>query len=133
MSQHQIFFVGGSEDESCSFVTEQDGENCVVTCTYRDKTIEAFANDFFDALCGIRLQLESERLIPFCYGASLNVYPSGMARQMSSGKSAYKLEIGRHATKDSLVQIFAEGADVIPAFVARQKEYFDEWLQSSRV
>lgn len=133
MSQHQIYFIGGSEDESGSFVAEQDGENCVVTCTYRDKTIEASAKDFFDALCGIRLQLESEHLIPFCYGASLNVYPSGMARQMSSGKAAYKLEIGRHASKDSLVQIFAEGSDVIPAFVSRQKEYFDEWLQSARV
>lgn len=34
----------------------------------------------------VRLELEKEGLFPFCYGASLNVFLSSMARPMSNGR-----------------------------------------------
>jgi len=68
--------------------------------------------------------LAKDRLIPFCYGASLHVYPSGMARDMGGGLKAYKLVVGRHAKIDDLVEIFAKGLDVIPASVAAQEQFF---------
>jgi hypothetical protein len=72
--------------------------------------------------------LEKERLLPFCYGASLNVYPSGMARDMGAGLQAYQLTLGKSA--HDLVDIFAEGPDVIPAFVLPQREFFQKWLST---
>jgi hypothetical protein len=101
-----------------------------LNCEYRGTEIHAEADDFFDALCQIRLELEKEKLIPFCYGASLNVYPSGMARDMGAGKRAYKLKIGEPATTKNLVNIFAEGPDIIPVFVAVQKNFFKDWCDS---
>jgi hypothetical protein len=76
--------------------------------------------------------LAEDVLIPFCYGASLNVYPSGMARDMGQGLKAYKLAMGRHAKREGLVEIFAEGPDVIPASVALQEQFWRDWLASPR-
>lgn len=91
--QHNIALIGGSNDER-AVITEYeiDPVVCKLTCTYRGKMIEAEAPDFFEALCLIRRQLEREGLIPFCYGASLNVYPSAMARDMGAGLKAYRMK-----------------------------------------
>ena len=59
--------------------------HCRLRCEYRDKVIESSATDFFQALCDVRSLLAKDGLIPLCYGASLNVYPSGMARDMGQG------------------------------------------------
>jgi hypothetical protein len=49
---------------------------------------------FFDALCAIRQRLEEQGAMLDCYGASLNVFPSGMSRDMGRGVKAYKLTLG---------------------------------------
>jgi len=94
--------------------------------------IEASDSDFFEAFCQIRSRLEQERLIPFCYGASLNVFPSGMARDMGAGLSAYRLAMGRGASPSDLVSIFDSGPDVIPSFVSKQEEFFNAWIQATK-
>jgi hypothetical protein len=43
------------------------------------------------------------------------------------GLKAYRLTVGKKPSRDDLVGIFDEGPDVIPAPVAQQKEYVDEW------
>lgn len=126
-----IFLIGGGDEEQATFEWgELDDEQCRVRCTYRGKSIEADASDFFDALCGVREQLASEGLIPFCYGASLNVFPSGMSRSMGGALKAYKLTMGHPATIADLVHIFSDGPDVIPASVERQSEFFQDWIAS---
>ena len=132
MENHSIYLIGGADDESALFFAEQVEDICNLKCVYRDKEVAASADDFFEALCLIRLNLEADGLLLFCYGASLNVYPSGMARSMASGKVAYKMQDGKHATKADLVSIYAEGPDVIPATVANQREYFNAWVASDR-
>jgi len=132
MEQHSIFLIGGEDEEAASLVAEKDGEVCKLVCSYRGKVAIASADDFFEALCLIRHELEAEGLLLFCYGGSLNVYPSGMARSMANGEVAYKLQVGRHATKADLVSIYAEGPDVMPATVAQQREFFNEWVSSDR-
>jgi hypothetical protein len=112
--------------------TSDNHSRCHVTFAYRGRAIEAEAADYFDALCQIRLELEKELLIPFCYGASLNVYPSGMGRDIGAGLKAYKMTMGKHARTHDLVHIFSEGPDIIPAFVSRQREFFEEWLNPLR-
>ena len=130
MSDHTIHLIGGKDDESATVTcAARDGE-CHIVFRYRNRVIEESASDYFEALCQVRKRLEEEKLIPFCYGASLNVCPSGMGRDMSAGMKAYRLTIGEPAK--NLVTIFEEGADVIPATVTRQKEYFNEWLASKK-
>ena len=130
--EHDIFLIGGSEDERAVIIEEEVGDTCKLTCRYRGKAIDAESSDFFEALCLIRQQLEPEGLIPFCYGASLNVYPSGMARNMGGGLKAYRLTKGEPARMIDLVEIFQSGSDVIPAFVGTQIAFFDEWVASLR-
>ncbi|WP_440635990.1 hypothetical protein ACSHT2_19960 [Bradyrhizobium sp. PUT101] len=131
--QHEIALIGAGDDERAVFTEYEIGPACKLTCAYRGKTIEAEASDFFEALCLVRRQLEPEGLIPFCYGASLNVYPSGMARDMGAGLKAYRLKKGVHTRMADLVEIFTTGPDVIPASVDAQEEFFREWLATPRV
>jgi hypothetical protein len=52
---------------------------------------------------------------------------------MGSGRMAYRLKKGCHARIVDLVQIFEVGPDVIPAPVAAQRAFFEEWLASLRL
>ena len=133
MSVHHIHLIGATSDAPATFLAEEVGEECCLICTHGNLSVEGKASDFFEALCLVRLELEKHRLIPFCYGASLNVYPSGMARDMSAGLKAYKLRDGRHARSEDLVEVFEQGPDVIPCSVAMQRKNFDEWVSSARV
>lgn len=128
--KHHLKLIGGDVNEQAVFAEDERGDDCILTCTYRGKTISAEAPDFFEALCGIRLQLEADGLIPFCYGASLNVYPSPMARGMGGGLKAYRLTRGAPARTADLVAIFSEGSDVVPASVEAQANFYDDWLGS---
>ena len=130
--QHGVYLIGGNDEETAIFTLFDEGDYCWLRCEYRDKAVESTASDFFQALCDIRGLLAKDGLIPFCYGASLDVYPSGMARDMGRGLKAYKLAVGRHAKIDNLVEIFAEGPDVIPALVSAQEEFYHDWLASPR-
>jgi hypothetical protein len=133
MIEHKLFLIGGDDDEPITFFEDGGYGQCKLRCEYRDKKLFAEATDFFEALCSIRIELEKDQLIPYCYGSSLNVYPSRMSREMSAGKSAYKLQIGRQSSKQDLVGIFNQGPDIIPASVSQQKEYFDGWIASERI
>ena len=117
-----VRLVGGKDDERAIFEFDEEKYPCLLTCRYRDKSISSEAADYFEALALIRRQLQSEGLIPYCYGASLNVFPSGMARDMGQGLRAYKMTLGKHAKMADLVDIFDEGADVVPA----------DWLDTPR-
>jgi len=132
METHSIFLIGGMDDEHATLIEDELGDSCTLKLIWRGGEATASADDFFEALCTIRLQLEAEGLLLFCYGASLNVYPSGMARSMASGKVAYRMQAGKHARKADLVDIFSEGPDVVPATVAQQREFFNGWVSSDR-
>ena len=127
-----VRLVGGSDGERAAFEINDVKNRCLLTCRYRDKTISAEAADFFNALISIRRQLQLEGLIPYCYGASLNVFPSAMARDMGQGLRAYKMTPGKHAKIADLVDIFDEGTDVVPADVDAQEQFFRDWLGSPR-
>ncbi len=128
--RYKVSLIGGDEDEQAVFTLTDEGDGCMLRCEYRGKAIERMASDYFEALIRVRRVLADEGLIPFCYGASLNVYPSGMARNMGQGLQAYKLAISHPAKLSDLVEVFAEGLDVIPASVAEQEQFFRDWLAS---
>lgn len=65
-----------------------------------------------------------------CKGAKLNVYPSRMSSQMSSGLAAYELQLGRPAESDDVVNIFDyEDAD-ITSDIQQQHDFYQRWLAS---
>ncbi len=130
MSEHIIHLVGGKGDETATVFAKASDGLCHITLCHGGGEIVGAAHDYFEAFSQVRLQLEKDRLTPFCYGASLNVFPSGMCRDMGAGMTAYRLKLGKHPNQDDLVRIFDEGPDVIPAPVAVQREYFNDWAKS---
>lgn len=63
--------------------------------------------DLLECLKSARRDLEAMGLLLCCQGARLNVFPSGMTRQMTEGRLAYSLEAGKELSDDDLVDIFA--------------------------
>lgn len=131
--QYTVFLIGAgtvSDNEQATFTLHDTGTRCRLTCSYRDKTIEAEEEDYFEALFLIRQQLEVDGLLPFCYGASGNIYPEGTVIGMSRGLIVCKVKTGQLPQENDLVNIFDDGYDVIPTFVHMQKQFWDAWLAS---
>jgi hypothetical protein len=121
-----------ADSEELGFISHLiNGNECIVKLRYRGDEIECRSSDFFKAFCLIRRHIESEGLIPLCYGASQNVYPSGMCRDMGSGLVAYKLKMGCQANRSDMVNIFDSGPDVIPSSVDGQSLYYQNWIRST--
>lgn len=88
----------------------------------------AFGTDYFESLATIRRRLAKRNLLPQCYGASRNVWPSGMARDMGQGLAAYKLTMGRPA--EERVHIFDSGPDIDPVDAEEQRAFARAWFRS---
>ena len=126
MSIHTISLVGGEDKETATLTCEGNGidRTCQITFRYRDRVIVERAENYFRALCQVRLQLEPEGLVPFCYGASLDIYPTGMCSDMAAGLVAYRVIPGKgRLGSGETVRIFDSGPDIIPSTVAKQRMY----------
>jgi hypothetical protein len=145
MSEHEWHFqisladqtgaiVPATVDCEATYSTENNfsRRDCRIKLNFRDCQITATDRDFFEALCRLREQLAELGLVPMCYGASRNVFPSGMMRDMANGLTAYRMEMGRRGRRGDAVRIFDWGADVDPVSVEIQRQFFDQWLQSFR-
>jgi hypothetical protein len=131
MSEHTVQLIGdGSGCQAQVVATSAGPDRCDISFSYREKCVEGSGIDYFAALQQIRLQLASEGLKPRCYGASLNVWPSGMCRSMGLGMLGYRLKIGATTTRDDLVRIFDDGPDVNPVSVEEQRQFFEAWGKS---
>jgi hypothetical protein len=133
-TEYPIRLVGGGAEEPATVLLDRNGRECHLTLRYRDKSIEASATgNYFLAFSNVRECLEEEGLKPVCYGASLNVWPSGMAVSMGQGLKAYRTTIGKRAELSDLVDIFTADPDVIPATVAEQREFSSEMDQIGKI
>ena len=95
-----------------------------------EQVIEATcdAPDLLHCLLEVRRQLE-ERHIRLCVqGALPNVWPSGMARQMSGGLKAYRRVMGQPTRMDDLVNIIdpADCDEVVTE--AEQRAWLKRWF-----
>jgi hypothetical protein len=108
----------------------EDEERVKLTLDFNGKEISSVEDDYFSAMCSIRRVLEQGGALLRCYGASRNVYPSGMSRSMGGGVKAYKMSMGSPAKTKDLVSIFETGPDVDPVTVAEQEDFFKKWIQS---
>src|SRR4051812_31609380 len=72
-----------------------DEDLCRLSFRFVDGDYSACADDYFEAMCQIRQQLEVYGFQIACFGSSRNVYPSSMMRNMGTrGQQAYKLYLG---------------------------------------
>jgi len=94
------------------------------------QTVEGVATDWFQALIEIRKQIEPGGVRLHIWGASRDVWPSGMSRQMGLGRSAYRMQLGRPSEKKDLVSVFATGPEIEPSTITEQEKFKDEWLAS---
>jgi hypothetical protein len=132
MREHSIRLLSGGKEETAIVVLTGQGRECHLALDCRDQHFEASASDYFKAFGILRQDLEKGGLQPVCYGASLNVWPSGMGRDMGRGLKAYQMTMGKHARGNDLVDIFECGPDIIPATVAEQEEFWQSWLKSKK-
>ncbi len=92
-------------------------------------TVES-KRDFFEALRQLRLDLEKSGALLCCFGASENVYPSGMQRDMGPAVGAYKMTLGAQALRRDIVNIFEADETVIPSTVEQQERFRERWFNS---
>jgi hypothetical protein len=97
---------------------------------YGPGKLRADAEDLFECLAKLRLDLEKEGAKVLCNGARLDAFPSGMAREMSGGKKVYLLKKGEPANPRDLVNTFDEAPIEKIASVADQREYYLAWIES---
>lgn len=71
----------------------------------------ATADDAFEALAAVRLQLERDGWLLGVEGSRIDVWPSGMARDQGGGLRAYRVRRGRRPSLDDLVDVFAPAVE----------------------
>src|SRR5438309_1168607 len=104
--------VGGVSPTTLHCETHHWSENgfsrrrCVIHLQADRCEVTGEGADHFDALCRVREALEPLGMHLLCYGASRNVFPSGMGRDMGDGRKAYRMRMGQPATLADLVSIF---------------------------
>lgn len=88
--------------------------------------------DFFEALKRLRLDLEKTGALLHCFGASENVYPSGMQKSMGPAILAYKMRTGFPSLRQDIVNIFEADEAVILSTVEQQERFRQKWFDSLR-
>ncbi|WP_085707180.1 hypothetical protein [Pseudomonas sp. B35(2017)] len=69
-------------------------------------------------------------IIFLCKGARINVHPSRMTSQMSSGLVAYELKIGLPTEEDDIVRIFDYEEKDLTNDIKIQQEHYLLWIKS---
>jgi hypothetical protein len=86
--------------------------------------------DWFECLIQLRMELDKYHYVPLCNGARLDVYPSGMCRDMGGGSCAYVLQSQKTAGLEDIVDIFAPAPIELIASIEEQKQFFESWRTS---
>ena len=133
--RHELTLLGQAGSHAAVLLQDDSEEDlgdpvCRLELQFSGKQVQASGPDFFEALLGIRRQLEPDGLLVQIYGGSRNVWPSSMSRSMGLGVRAYKMTKGKQALMRDLVDIFATGTDVEPVTIAEQEQFKNEWFAS---
>jgi len=92
--------------------------------------------DYFDALCNLRLELEAAGLRICVTGARVDAHPSGLSRDMGGGQMVYLLRrrrladrlLGRRRGRTGrLVDLLSPAPCELVGTVAEQREFFENW------
>lgn len=108
-----------------------DVDEVMIEVTFGDTVIRSVSErGYFQAFCDVRRQLESLDLMPLCFAACENVYPSPMSESMGYAEKAYALTLGKQARTSDLVEIFDTFEGLAPVSVERQQRFYEFWIKS---
>ncbi len=117
-----------SNDNSIELVINNKRERSSIAVEGR----EYVADNLFDALLLLRERLESNNVKILCTGSRYDVYPSRMSIQMSNGRKAYQLTLGKQAEENDVVDIFTPASVEQIGTVADQRAFYKRWIESLR-
>jgi len=104
------------------------GGSCLELTAEMFGIVKSCAHNYFDALIGLRRQLDPIGVRLLCFGARKDSWASGMQRDMGAGLVAYLL-----SSQDlhSLVQksIFEYAPSETIGTVEEQREYAEKWFK----
>lgn len=89
------------------------------------------SDNIFDSVVELRKKLELNNIYLLCNASAINVYPSGMQKEFG-GTKAYKLQMGKQATLNDVVDIFDYDNELKIGSVKEQEEFYESWLESLR-
>jgi len=95
-------------------------------------TFEGSGEDCFSALVSLRENLDQIGVRLLCMGARLDVYPSGMSRNMGGARKAYINKLGAPALNSDLVDIFDYTTPETVGSVVDQTTFHKKWMESLR-
>lgn len=101
------------------------------TIIFIDDT-EYKASNFFQSLLLVRKDFEKKGLSLLCIGSRYDVYPSRMTIQMSNGKKAYQLRLGKQTKNDDIVNIFDSAPLEKIGTIEQQRNFYQQWTASLR-
>lgn len=116
------------EDGSVGSITIEITTDDVCRIGCDSKSFEG--SDLFDALISLRLSLEFDKRRIACNGSRPDVFPSGMAREMSRGRKAYILKIGVRPSREDVVDIFESSDPAELGSVGDQQAFLNRWKES---
>ena len=89
------------------------------------------SDNIFDSVVELRKKLELKNIYLLCNASVINVYPSGMQKEFG-GTKAYKLQMGKQATLNEVVDIFDYDSELKIGSVKEQEEFYENWIESLR-
>ncbi len=107
-----------------------DEDMVLIELTVDSNTISFQDENFFEAFQALRRHLEERHIQIMCNGAAINVYPSPMQLSMGVGRSAYKLNVGKPATTEDIVDIFEYEGNLKFVGIEEQLNYYISWSKS---
>ncbi|WPN56274.1 hypothetical protein [Pseudomonas sp. P9_31] len=110
-------------------IIECNRKNPTLTFTMRSGSTKIYsAYDLY--VCFGMLRADYPEIKFLCKGAKLNVHPSRMSSQMSSGLVAYELKLGKPSEEEDLVRIFDYEDENITNNIEEQKKFYQNWIES---
>lgn len=107
-----------------------DEDVVLLEITVDNQKLSYKSENFFSALLNLRKELEKKNIQIICNGAAKNIYPSPMQMCMGSGRTAYKLCMGKQARNLDVVDIFDCDEGLEFSNIEDQSKYYAEWLKS---
>ena len=87
------------------------------------------SDNIFDSIVELRKKLELNNIYLLCNASAINVYPSLMQKEFG-GTKAYKLQMGKQATLNDIVDIFDYDNELKIGSVKEQEEFYESWIES---
>ena len=87
------------------------------------------SDNIFDSVVELRKKLELNNIYLLCNASAINVYPSLMQKEFG-GTKTYKLQMGKQATLNDVVDIFDYDNELKIGSVKEQEKFYESWVES---